>query len=100
MNSGFSEKSSMAAMVSAYRVGGATPEHTFTSPLCSRCADFQCSSRGSWDHVDLQDHLDHQSVIFHTSGLQILLAQNKKWTLRFRVRVVARDSQEKLETQD
>lgn len=78
INSGFNEKSSMAAMVSAYRVGGATPEHTVTFPLCSRCADSQCSSRGSRDHVDLQDHLDHQSVILHTSALQILLPQNKK----------------------
>lgn len=100
MNSGFNEKSSMAAMVSGYRVNGATPEHAFTFPLCSRCADSQYSSRESQDHVDLQDHLDHQSVIFHTSHSQILLPQDEKWIFPSRVRVVAKDFQEKLETQD
>lgn len=100
MNSGFNEKSSTAAMVSGYRVSAATPEHAFTVPLCFRCADFQCSSRGSQDLVDLQGHLDHQSVIFHTSSLQILLPKMKNVSFPFRVRVVARDFQEKLGTQD
>lgn len=50
--------------------------------------------------MDLQDHLDHQSVIFHTSRLHILLPRNEKWLFPFRVRVVARDFQERLETQD
>lgn len=100
MNSGFNEKSNMAAMVSGYRVSGATAQHPLTFPLHCRCADCQRSSRGSRDHVDLQDHLEHQSVIFHTSRSQIRLPPNENWIFPFRVQVVARDFQETLESQD